>query len=117
MKGTFIVSLTKIITKFKETGSRTIRAGRGRKPVSEEVITDVAPAFVKGSQETISGSRRAWSVARQLNMNYSTVWRVLRRVIRFHSYKISRLHKHLLGWRLMIVSHGTFCGKINAIFI
>ena len=41
--------LKKMITKFEETGSLAIRAGRGCKPVSEEVITDVVTAIVLGS--------------------------------------------------------------------
>ena len=85
--------LKKMIKKFEETGSLTIRAGRGRKPVSEDAITDVATAIVEGSQETIAGTSSARGVARQLDMNYSTVWRVLRRVIGFYPYKISRLHE------------------------
>ena len=75
--------LRKIIKKFEETGSLTIRAGRGRKPVSEDVITDVATAIVEGSHGTIAGTCSSRDVARQLNMNFSTVWGFLRRVIGF----------------------------------
>lgn len=91
-----------MITKFEETGSLTTRAGRGRKPVSEEIITDVpsanfllATAIVEGSRGTVAGSSSARDVARQLDMNYSTVWRrnlftVLWRLVRFYPYKITR---------------------------
>ena len=82
-----------LIKKFEETGSLTIRAGRGRNPASEDVITDVATAIVERSQGTIAGTSSTRGVARQLDMNYSTAWRVLQRVIGFYSYKINCLHE------------------------
>ncbi|XP_035226341.1 uncharacterized protein LOC118198705 [Stegodyphus dumicola] len=80
-----------MIKKLEETGSLTIRAGRRRKPVCEDVITDEATAIGEVSQGTIAGTSSARGVARQLGMNYSTVCRVLRRVIGFYPYKIRRL--------------------------
>lgn len=63
-----------MIKKFEETGSLIIRSGRGREPVSEDVITDVATAIVEGSQGTIAGTSSAWGVARQLDTKH--VYRV-----------------------------------------
>lgn len=54
--------LKKMITKYEEPGSLAIHAGRGRKSVSEEVITDVATTIVEGSQGTIVGSSSACGV-------------------------------------------------------
>src|SRR5215813_6425209 len=82
-------ALKAMILKFEETGSLTVRSGRGRKPVSEEVITDVATAIVERSQGTIGGSSSARGVARELDLNVSTVWKVLRRVLHYYPYKIS----------------------------
>ena len=93
-KGPLLLNgLKKMIKKFEEMGSLTIHAERGHKPVSEDVITDVATAIVKGSQGTISGTSSARGVARQLDMNYSPIWKILRSVIGFYPGKISRLHK------------------------
>ena len=88
-----INGLKKIIKKFDETGSLTIRSGRGRKPISEDVITDVATVVVEGSQGTIADTSSSRGVARQLDMNYSPIWKILRSVIGFYPGKISRLHK------------------------
>ncbi|GFV58622.1 hypothetical protein TNCV_3519891 [Trichonephila clavipes] len=46
-------ALKGILLKFAEVVALTVRLGRGRKPVSEEVETDVATVIVDGSQRTI----------------------------------------------------------------
>ena len=81
--------LKKMIMKLEEMGSLTIHAGRGRKPVSEDAITDVATAIVEGSQGTITGTSSARVVALHLEMNYFTKWRVLGRVSGFTPTKLA----------------------------
>ena len=90
-KGAFIAECSKkMIKKLEETESLTIRAGREHKPLSEDVITNVATAIVEKSLGTFADTSSARGVAWKLIMSYSTVWRVLRRIIGFYSYKISR---------------------------
>lgn len=88
-----INALKNLIKKFEETGSLAVRPGRGRKPVSEQTATDVATALVESSHGAVAGSSSARGVARQLEMTPSTVWKVLRKVLKFYPYKISRLQE------------------------
>lgn len=93
-KGPLSINAVKaMVKKFETTGSLTTRPGRGRKPVSEDTITDVATAIVERNQTSTAGNSSTRGVARQLDVSASTVWKVLRKILRFYPYKISLLHE------------------------
>ena len=68
-----------MIITFEETGFLTTRPGRGRKPVSENTILDVATAIFGRNQTSTACNSNTRGVARQLNVSASTVWKVLRK--------------------------------------
>lgn len=61
---------------FEKTHSLIVRSDRGRKPVLEEVVTNVATAMIDMSQRTLFGSSSGvLGVARELDLNVSMVWK------------------------------------------
>lgn len=78
-----------MISRFEKTGSLCVQRGRGRKPISAEVVSEVATAVVEQSLTNDHGISSARSVSRQLGMSYSTVWKILRKIVKFYPYKIS----------------------------
>jgi hypothetical protein len=87
-------SLRRMVNKFEETGSFTIKCGRGRKPVPIPIQEEIATAIVESSGTPEAGPS-ARGVARQLDIPYATVRKVLRKIIQFYPYKISR-HQQLI---------------------
>lgn len=83
------VALRAMIKKFEETGSLGLRAGRGRKAVPDDAVTDVATAVFDDTGTSSGPSARA--IARQTDMPYATVWKILRKTLHFYPYKISRV--------------------------
>ena len=67
-----------MVKKFEKKDSFTTRLGRGRKPVLEDTITDVATAIVERNQTSTAGDSSTRLVARQLDVSASTVWKILR---------------------------------------
>ena len=81
-KGPLSINAVKaMVKKFEKTGSLTTRPGRGRKPVSEVTIIDVATAIVERNQTNTAGDSNTSGVARQLDVSASTVWKVLRKIL------------------------------------
>ena len=58
-----------MVKKIEKTGSLTVRPGRGRKPVSEDTITDIATAIIERSQTSTAGDSSTRGVARQLDVS------------------------------------------------
>ncbi|GBN17718.1 hypothetical protein AVEN_221250-1 [Araneus ventricosus] len=77
--------------------SKTIRAtgmkfGRGRKQIQSSSVEDVATAVVEARSQSPHGSVSVPIVSRVLDMSYSTVRKILRRILNFYSYKIKPVH-------------------------
>ncbi len=73
-----------MIKKFEKTGSMKVQLGRERKPVSQDTSEEVATAIFDRSQYSIADTSSASGVARNLEMPYSTVWKILWKIIHFY---------------------------------
>lgn len=87
--------LKAMVAKFEKTGSLKVQSGRGRKPVPQDTIEAVATAIVDRGQDNIAATSSARGVARNMDMPYSTVWKIVRKIIHFYPYKISRVQELL----------------------
>lgn len=87
-------SVRRMVKKFEETGSFTIKCGRGRKPEPLPIQEKIATAIVEPSGTSEVGPS-ACGVAQELDIPYATVRKILTKVIQFYLYKISR-HQQLL---------------------
>lgn len=63
----------------------TGHSGRGRKPVLRDTIEEVGTANVNGEQNSIAGTCSADWLARNLDMTFCRVGKILRKVIHFYS--------------------------------
>jgi hypothetical protein len=84
-------SLKEMVKKFEITGFLKVQSGRGQKPVPQDKIEEVATVIVDREQDSIADTSSARGVARNLDMPYSTVWKILRKIIHFYPYKISQV--------------------------
>ncbi|KFM77225.1 hypothetical protein X975_20207, partial [Stegodyphus mimosarum] len=97
-KGNGPVSINRLkamVATFEKTGSQKVQSGRGRKPVSQDTIEAVATAIVDRGPDNIAATSSARGVAWNMDMPYSTVWKILRKIINFYPYKISRVEELL----------------------
>ena len=83
-----------MIAQFEKTGNLRFQAGLGRKPTRSEV-EDVATVIVEQSMDNVAGCSTARAVSRSLNVPYSTVQNILRKMVHFFPYKI-RYNQQLL---------------------
>ncbi|KFM73345.1 hypothetical protein X975_03228, partial [Stegodyphus mimosarum] len=84
-----------MVATFEKTGSLKVQSGRGRKPVPQDIIEAVATAIVDRAPDNIAATSNARGVARNMDKPYSTVWKILRKIINFYPYKISRVQELL----------------------
>ncbi|GBL73710.1 hypothetical protein AVEN_230699-1 [Araneus ventricosus] len=85
-------ALRKMIQKFETTGQLAILPGRGRKQIPSSSVEDVATAVVEASSQSPHGSVSVPVISRVLDMSYSTVQKILRRILNFYPYKIKPVH-------------------------
>ncbi|GBN97942.1 hypothetical protein AVEN_72147-1 [Araneus ventricosus] len=124
-------ALRKTILKFETTGQLDILPGRGRKQIPSSSVEDVATAVVEASSQSPRGSVSVPVVSRVLDMMFSTVRKILRRILNFYPYKIKPVHllqegtqrfvqllhlSSLLEWWLKSFGYGTFCGVTKPTF-
>ncbi|GBN28419.1 hypothetical protein AVEN_191011-1 [Araneus ventricosus] len=122
-------ALRKMIQKFETTGKLGILPSRGRKQIPSSSVEDAVAAVVEASGQSPHGSVPV--VSRVLDMPYSTVRKILRRVLNLFPYKIKPVTycrtetrrfvqllnlSSLLEWWLTSLSHGIFCGVTKATF-
>ncbi|GBM97647.1 hypothetical protein AVEN_68127-1 [Araneus ventricosus] len=81
-----------IIQKFEITGQLGILPSRARKQIPSSSVEDVATAVVEASNQSPHGSVRVPVVSLVLDMPYSTVRKILRRILNFYPYKIKPVH-------------------------
>lgn len=86
-------ALRDMMVKFERTGQLGVLPGRGRKRVNSAVVEDVATAVVEGSSESLHGSVSVPTISRTLDMPYSTVRHIMRRILNFYPYKIKVVHQ------------------------
>lgn len=94
-KGFGLLPVNGLKVTVEETGCLKVQSGRARKLVSEDTIKNVATATVSRAQDNITCTSSARGVARNLDMYmpHCTVCKILRKIIRFYTYKIRRVHK------------------------
>ncbi|KFM66244.1 hypothetical protein X975_14744, partial [Stegodyphus mimosarum] len=76
-----------MVATFKKTGSLKVQSGRGRKPVPQYTIEAAATAIVDRGPDNIAATSSAREVARNMDMPYSKVWKILQKIINFYLYK------------------------------
>ncbi|GBM35927.1 hypothetical protein AVEN_244991-1 [Araneus ventricosus] len=85
-------ALRKVIQKFETTGQLGILPGRGRKQIPSSSVEDVATVVVEASSQSPHGSVGVPVISRILDMSYSTVRKILQRILNFYPYKIKPVH-------------------------
>ncbi|PSN39284.1 hypothetical protein C0J52_14647 [Blattella germanica] len=75
------VALKNMIRKFELTGDLGIAPGRGRRPVTPQIVEEVTVAMAENAGRNLRSSSSARAVSRQLNIPWSTVRKVLRTII------------------------------------
>lgn len=73
--------------KFKNSGTVHHRKGNGRRRVSEENIQRIQQSFRDNPRQSTR------SAARELNIKHSTLYKVLKGVLRFRAYKLQIVQK------------------------
>ncbi|GFU29319.1 uncharacterized protein TNCV_3335011 [Trichonephila clavipes] len=104
------INLQLMVTKFEETGSLNVRSGRGRKPVSAEVIEKVALQVEEDKASNVQASISVRLVAEALDLPRSTVQKIMRNTfsVTIHtSFNLCRNCFHMIS-RLDICSHCSF---------
>ncbi|GFT22320.1 DUF4817 domain-containing protein [Trichonephila clavipes] len=71
------INLQLMVTKFEETGSLTVRSGRGRKPVSAEAIEKVALQVEEDIASNVQASTSVRLVAEAFDLPRSTVQKIM----------------------------------------
>ncbi|GBM30876.1 hypothetical protein AVEN_85055-1 [Araneus ventricosus] len=84
--------LRKMIQKFKITGQFGILPGRGRMQIPSSSVEDVATAVIEASSQSSHGSVNVPVVSRAFYMTYSTVPKILWRILNFYPCKIKPVH-------------------------
>ncbi|PSN43359.1 hypothetical protein C0J52_15565 [Blattella germanica] len=74
------VALKNMIRKFELTGDLGIAPGRGRRPVTTQIVEEVTVAMAENAGRNLRSSSSARAVSRQLNIPWSTVRKVLRTI-------------------------------------
>lgn len=107
--------------------------GREGKCVFNAIAEIITTAVAEESTESAHGSVSVLTVSRTLDIPYSTVRHIMRAIRNFYPYKIQAVpqmeihdpgtHKtfalrysYSREWQLVILSHGTFCGRTEPIF-
>ncbi|GFX99658.1 uncharacterized protein TNCV_3053151 [Trichonephila clavipes] len=95
-KGPLIVkNLRLMVTKFEETESLNVRSGRERKPVSAEAIEKVALQVKEDKASNVQASTSVRHVAEALDLPRSTVYKIMRNIIRYYPYKLQLVQELL----------------------
>lgn len=92
-----ITNLRNMIQRFETTGSLARHPGRGRKAVSQQQVEEVATAIVEQEMTNMQGTSSARAISRQTDIPYSTVWKILHRILKFYPYKICPVQELLPG--------------------
>lgn len=89
------VALKNMIRKFELTGDLGIAPGRGRRPVTPQIVEEVTVAMAENAGRNLRSSSSARAVSRQLNIPWSTVRKVLRTIVKWYPYKLHITHQLL----------------------
>ena len=74
------VALKNMIRKFELTGDLGIAPGRGRRPVTPQIVEEVTVAMAENAGRNLRSSSSARAVSRQLNILWSTVQKVMQTI-------------------------------------
>lgn len=85
--------LRKMMAKFEATGLLSVAPGRGRKPASVETEEVVALAVEEATMESTHGTCSVRAVARRMDVPWSTVYKIVRKVLQFYPYKIKHVQE------------------------
>ncbi|GFX70627.1 DUF4817 domain-containing protein [Trichonephila clavipes] len=77
-----------MMVKFKKTGQLGVLPGKGRKRVNIAFVEDIATAVVAASSESLHGTPSVPSISRTLDMLYSIVRHIMRKILNFYPHNI-----------------------------
>ena len=80
---------------MKKTGSFNVSSGRGRKPVSVDQIEKGALQVEDDKTINVHGSTSIRREAEAEDMPHSTVQNIIRRILRYYSYKLQLVQELL----------------------
>lgn len=77
--------LNAMASKFMKTGSLKIHSSKRGNPVPQGVIQETVTVIVDTAQDNIAVTSCVRGVARNLDMPYNSIWKVLQKIIQFLS--------------------------------
>lgn len=77
-----------MILKFEETGSLDVAPGRGRRAIAPAIVEEIAIATAEASVRSSNASVSGRSIARALDIPWTTVRMILRKILKLYPYKM-----------------------------
>jgi hypothetical protein len=81
-------SITRLITKFEETGSVTDKPRSGRPSVDDDTVLQVSEAVARSSASSSLGSTSVRVIAGEVGLGSTTVYKIMRSHLRLFPYKL-----------------------------
>ena len=76
------------MTKFENTGDFGVAPRKGRRPITMEVVDEVAVAVADRAERAPNSATSARAVSREVGAPWSTVRKILRCILHLYPYKI-----------------------------
>ena len=76
-----------VVENIEKIGLLVTWRGRGRKPLFEVTITDVVTAVIERNSISTFGNSSTRGLVQKLDVNTSTVWKILRNFSQFYADK------------------------------
>lgn len=92
-----ITNLRRMVERFETTGTLGVQPGRGRKGIKQEQMEEVATAVMDQAIANKQGTSSARAISRQTDIPFSTVQKILRKILKFYPYKITHIQELLPG--------------------
>ena len=86
-------AVRKLVAKFERTGSVHDAPRSGRPKTAEDVAMEVSLAMANDAEHNPHGESSVRAVAKSTGVAQATVWRLLRKVLKFHPYRIQCMHE------------------------
>ena len=86
-------AVRRLVAKFERTGSVHDAPRLGRSKTAEDVAMEVNLAMAEDAEHNPHGECSVRAVAEATRVARATVWRLMRKVLKFHPYGIQCMHE------------------------
>ena len=86
-------AMRRLVAKFERTGSVHDAPRLGRPKTAEDVAMEVNLAMAEAAEHNPHGECSVRAVAEATRVARATVWRLMRKVLKFHPYGIQCMHE------------------------